>query len=80
MMNRGTIGSTRHQPVERVYFPDDMTFTNTADRRIAAHHAEVVTPEGDQPSARTASRSRSCRFAAGVTPAKDKHVEHDRAL
>ena len=62
-MDGGAIGGARHQAVEHVEFADQMSLADAADRRIAAHLADILGAEGDQPDARAATRRGRGRFA-----------------
>ena len=76
----GLVRRARHQSVEDVELPNQMAFADAADRWVAAHLADILRAEGDQPNACAATRSRCSRLAARVTRANDQYVEHASRL
>jgi hypothetical protein len=79
-VDRGAIGGARHQPVEDVELANQMALADPADRRVAAHLAEVFGAEADQADASAAARRRCRRLAAGMTAANDQDIEHSGPL
>ena len=79
-VDRGPVGRARHQAVEDVELADQMTFADTADRRIARHLADVLGPEGDKSDARATARRGGGSLASGMAGTNDQDVEHAEAL
>ena len=75
-MNRGTISSDGHYAAQRIHFPHQMAFSNTANRRITAHLTEISSTEGQQRDTSATSRRSTCSFASGVAATDDQNVEH----
>ena len=71
------IGDPTHKPIQGIDLTDQMTFTQTANSRIAGHGSDGRKSVGDQDSsgAHTGGRSRS--FTAGVAAANHSDVESD---
>lgn len=79
-MNGGAIRCPGHQTVEDVQFPHEMALPHPANRRVAAHLANIVGTEGDKPDARTTARRGRRGFAPGVAGTYHKNVKHRRRL
>jgi hypothetical protein len=79
-VDRGTVRSARHQPIEHIELTDEMTFADAADRRIARHLANVLGAEREQSDARATTRRGGRSFASGVAGSDDKDVEHAGSL
>ena len=67
-------------PSNDVELAHQMALADPADRRVAAHLADILGAEADQPDARATARRRGRRLAAGMTATYDQNVVHDRAL
>ena len=74
-LNSALVRDTTHQPVERVYLPDQMPFAEPAYSRIAAHLTDRRKPMGyERRSSSDARRSRS-RLDTGVPATDDDDVK-----
>src|SRR5690606_36447423 len=69
------VGSTAHEAIHGVDLTHKMPFTQTADGRIARHHADRIKPQSDKrgTSARPCRSARS--LAAGVPAANDDDIK-----
>jgi len=79
-VDRGPICRARHQPFEDVELANQMAFADTANRRVAGHLPDVLSPKGDEADLGTPARGRGRRFAARVSPTDDQNVIHGRRL
>src|SRR5205085_7408272 len=70
----------RNQAVERVQFADEVALADPADRRVAAHLADVVGAERDQANARTPPGRGRRGLAPGMAGADHQNVKHGEAL
>jgi hypothetical protein len=79
-VDRGTVRSARHQPIEHIEFADEMTFADAAYRWVARHLANVLGAERQQSDAHAATRRRGRSFAPGMASSDDKDIEHAGSL
>ncbi len=47
-MNSCAIDGTSHNAIESIDLPDQMSFAEPADRRVAGHHTDAIPAMGDQ--------------------------------
>ena len=80
-MNGGRVSSARNNPVERVDLAHEIPLAKSADRRIAGHGTNLVTPKTHKSRARTHPRGSSRSFATRMASTNDNDIEtlHDRA-
>jgi hypothetical protein len=74
IVDRTGIGGTGNDAIEGVDLAHEMALAQSANRRVAAHRADLVGIETDQRRAR-ACRAASGRLDAGVTAADHNDVE-----
>src|SRR5262249_23470645 len=65
----------RHGAAERIYLFDEVSFSNTPDRRIAGHLTEGLEIVGQQQGLATGPGRGERRLGAGVTAADHDDVE-----
>jgi hypothetical protein len=70
-VNCGSICCSSHQPVEDVQFPNQVPFADSADRWIARHLPNIISPERDEPNASATAGSRRSSFDTRVTATDD---------
>jgi hypothetical protein len=68
-LNHGTIGNDAGITAERIYFPDNLTFSNSAHGRVARHLGNGLQVHGDQQNAGAHVGSRCRSFATGMAGA-----------
>ena len=68
-LDAGAVGCARHRATERVDLAHQVALADAANRRIAAHRAELLDALGQQQCARTHARGRKRGFGAGVAAA-----------
>lgn len=73
-LNSGGIDGSAHQAIESIDLADELAFTDTTDRRIAAHLADGIEVRRKQERAGTEASCCRSRLGAGVTSADDNHV------
>jgi len=75
-VNGRSIGRKGHDATHRVYLAYEVTFAHTADRRIAAHLAEIIRPEREQRHTRSPARGSTSRLTSCVSTTDDQNVKH----
>src|SRR5579859_1256813 len=74
-LNSSLVGGCRHNSAERVYFFDQMTFSNPADGWIAGHLPQRFDIMGKQQCAASGPCRRECGLGAGMTTTYDDDIE-----
>ncbi len=69
------IGDAPHQTIERIDLSNEMTFPQSAHRRVTRHHPKIVPPECHQCNRRTHTPRCMCRLATRVTATNDDNVK-----
>jgi hypothetical protein len=73
-LNSRGVSGFAHDSVEGVDFTDEVSFAQAADRRIAGHLADRVTPLGQEQCSSAQTRRRRRCFTAGMTATNDKDI------
>ena len=73
-LNPGAVDRAGHHAVQRVDLADQMPLAQAADRRVAAHLADLGGVERQQQRLGPGARRSGCGFAAGMTAADDHNV------
>jgi hypothetical protein len=79
-LDAGHIRRTAHQSVQSVNFPDQMTFSKSANGRIAGHHANRVSPVGDERSLGACARGSRRRLTSRMAATDNNNVEFVTSL
>ena len=79
-LDTGRIRNAPHQPVQRVDFPDEVTFSQAANGGIAGHDANAIGPQRDQQGRRAGARRRGGCLATGMSAAHDYDVVPPAAM
>jgi hypothetical protein len=74
-LNAAEVGDSTHEAIQGIDFPDKMTFSESANRRIAGHCANCSELMGDQSCLGAHAGRRACGFAAGMAAANHHDVE-----
>lgn len=74
-LNPGKIRCTPHQPIERVYFPNEMTFAQTANRGIAGHLAQTIKTMSDENCLYAQTMRCQNSFCASVAATDDHDIK-----
>lgn len=80
-LNPGPIGRLTHNPIQRINFAHQMALAQSANRRIARHHANSIFSERYQRCSNTHARRGRSRLNARVPTTDDYdrkmfHVKH----
>jgi hypothetical protein len=74
-LNAAAVRDPTHEAVQRIDFPDKMTFSEPANRRIAGHCTNCSELMGDQSCLGAHTGRRGCGFTAGMAAANHHDVE-----
>jgi hypothetical protein len=74
-LDSAQIGNPTHQAVECIDFSNEMSFAESANRRVTRHGADGGEPVGDQGGSGAHAGRSSRSFAAGVAAANHHDVE-----
>ena len=74
-MDRGGIGRSAHDAIERIDFANEMPLPQPANRWIAGHLTDAARVGRDQSHMRTTARSRRSSLRPGMAAAYNDHVE-----
>src|SRR5262249_21080638 len=74
-LDSDSIGHFAHHAAERIDLPNEMTFGDAADRRVAGHLRNQVRIHRDHRGAQTHACAGACRLAAGVPAADNDYVQ-----
>ncbi|KAF5042605.1 hypothetical protein DSECCO2_510840 [anaerobic digester metagenome] len=73
-LNHGFVSHNAREATDCIYFPDYLTFSNTANGRIARHARKSGQVLRNQQYLRAQIGSRSGSFASGMTSADDNYI------
>jgi hypothetical protein len=74
-VNGTRIGCAGYNPIKSIDFANKVALTQAANRRIAAHRANLCQIEGDQSRARTHARRNRCGLNPGVPPTYNDDIK-----
>ena len=73
-LDSGVVRHASHHTIKRVDLTNQMSLTETTDRRIARHHPDVVFPHRNQKSVRASPCGRMRCLRTCMTRADDDHI------
>ena len=74
-LDAGFVCGDCHRTAQRIYLPDEMTFPDTSDRRVARHLPERFDTVSEQQRAPSHPRRSERRLGAGMSAANHDDIE-----
>ncbi|MND30624.1 hypothetical protein D3C80_211570 [compost metagenome] len=74
-MDACSVRNTSHQSIKRIDFADEMTFAQSANRRVAGHDTDRFALVCYQCNGGSNAGSCTCSFASGMPATNDDHIK-----